>query len=65
VGMLIEHRGKTMQVDPSACVAPTEDGEIPVGDHTMVMGSAPREVAGFLAARRVNGNRESCGDLPG
>ena len=23
VGMLIEHRGRTLQVDPSACVAPT------------------------------------------
>ncbi len=125
-----------MQVDPSACVAPTavvcaavrvgaddrilsgamlaaEDGEIRAGDRTVVMGNAPREVAEFVAARRINawsghnyaweltgspgirgsgsavragsvrcsdradadclpeavadldGNRESCGDLPG
>jgi hypothetical protein len=133
--MLIERRGKTMQVNPSACGAPTaavrtavrvgangrflfgavlaaEDGEIRVGDRVVVMGSAPREIAGFLAIRRINawsghsyaweltgspgrdsggavragsvrcsdrsdadclpeavadldGNRESCGDLPG
>jgi hypothetical protein len=134
--MLIEHPGKTTQVDPSACVAPTavvcaavrigaddrilfgavlaaEDGEIRLGDRRVVMGNAPREVAEFLAARRINawsghnyaweltgspgirdsgsavragsvrcsdrsdadclpeavadldGNRESCGDLPG
>jgi hypothetical protein len=75
--MLIEHRGKTMQVGPSACGAPTavvcaavrvgangrflfgagpaaEDGEIRVGDRTVVMGSAPREAAGFLAVRRIS-----------
>jgi hypothetical protein len=75
--MLIEHRGKTTQVDLSACVGPTavvcaavrigaddrflfgavlaaEDGEIRVGDHTVVMVNAPREVAELLAARRVN-----------
>jgi hypothetical protein len=75
--MLIEHRGKTTQVEPSACVAPTavvcaavrigaddrilfravlaaEDGEIRVSDRTVVMGNAPREVAEFLAARRIN-----------
>jgi hypothetical protein len=77
VGMLIEHRGKTPQVDPSACVAPTavvcaavrvgadarilfgavltaEDGVIRVGDRTVVMENAPREVAEYLAARRIN-----------
>jgi hypothetical protein len=77
VGMLIERRGKTPQVDRSACVAPTavvgaavrigadarilsgavltaEDGETRVGDRTVVMGDAPREVAGYLAARRIN-----------
>src|SRR5579872_5219514 len=77
VGMLIEHRGKTPQVDPSACVAPTavvcaavrigadarilfgavltaEDGVIGVGDRTVVMENAPREVAEYLAARRIN-----------
>ena len=31
-----------------------EDGEIRVGDRAVVMGSASREVAGFLAARRIN-----------
>jgi len=75
--MLIEHRGKTTQVDSSACVAPAavvcaavrigaddrilfgavfaaEDGEIRVGDRTVVTGNAPREVAEFLAARRID-----------
>jgi hypothetical protein len=75
--MLVERRGKTTQVDPSARVAPTavvcaavrigaddrflfdavfaaEDGEIRVGDRTVVMGNAPREVAEFFAARRIN-----------
>jgi hypothetical protein len=75
--MLIEHRGKTPQVDPSACVAPSgvvcaavrigadarilfgavltaEDGEIRAGDRTVVTGNAPREAAGYLAARRIN-----------
>jgi hypothetical protein len=31
-----------------------EDGDIQVGDRTAVMENAPREVAGFFAARRIN-----------
>ena len=75
--MLIEHRGKTPQVDPGAWVAPTavecaavrirsdarvlfgavltsEAGVIGVGHRAEVMENAPREVAGYLAARRIN-----------
>jgi selenocysteine lyase/cysteine desulfurase len=35
-------------------VLTAEDGEIRVGDRTVVMENTPREVAGCLAARRVN-----------
>jgi hypothetical protein len=50
VGMLIEHRGKTPQVDPSGCVAPTA-----------VVCAAVR----IGAWSGDDGNRECCGDLPG
>jgi hypothetical protein len=35
-------------------VLTAEDGQIRDGDHTVVMENAPREVAGYLAARRIN-----------
>jgi hypothetical protein len=35
-------------------VLAAEDGEIRVGDRMVVMGNAPREVAEFLAVRRIN-----------
>ncbi len=38
----------------SGAVLTAEDGEIGVGDRTVVMKNAPRDVAEYLAARRIN-----------
>jgi gamma-carbonic anhydrase len=79
--MLIEHRGKTPQVDPTACVASIAvvcagvrvgaDAGMPFGavftaeDGVIGVGDRTVVMENAEAVADVDGDRECCGDLPG